>query len=313
MKGLWLEKGKLSLRDDLALPSTSEDELLLRVRAAGICGTDLEMLAGYAGFTGVPGHEFVGDVVTGPASWLGKRVVASINIGCGTCEFCRRGLANHCLDRRVIGVRQRQGAFAEHLAVPIANAYCLPDALSDEAAALVEPLAAALEITEQISFGGRERVLVVGAGRLGQLVAQVMAHCAANVDVLVRNPRRAATLESLDVVAIAAPDKQYDVVVECSGSASGFQTALDAVKPRGTVVLKSTIANRDLSSLNQVVVNEVTLLGSRCGPFGKAIEWLNDGRISIYHLAFARFGIDAFEAAFARARQAATYKVLIEP
>lgn len=313
MNGLWLKDGSLTLRQDLPPPEPRSDELLIDVRAAGICGTDIEMLAGYAAFHGIPGHEFVGDVVEGPPDWLGQRVVSSINIGCGRCAFCTNGLVNHCLERQVIGIRDRHGAFAEQLAVPLANAHVVPQGVTDESAVLVEPLAAALEIPEQVPLAGTERVLIVGAGRLAQLIAQVLAVRLRDVEVLVRSPAREAAFAPLNVKVIAKPTPHYDLVVECSGRSAGLEIALSSVRPKGTVVIKSTLAADAAPLLNRVVVNELTVIGSRCGPFDKAIAWIRDGCLETAHLEFKRYGLDQFQLAFHQARTAGVYKVLLTP
>lgn len=313
MKGLWLEKGNLALREDLARPVAGDGELLLRVRAAGICGTDFELMNGYAGFTGIPGHEFVGEILEGPAERVGERVVASINIGCGTCDNCARGLENHCRERRVIGIRGRNGAFADRVSVPRGNAHRLPAAIGENEGVLVEPLAAALEIAEQYAFEGGERVLVVGAGRLAQLVVQVASQLAGRVSVLMRSEARRGAFAPLDVECLEAPGGDYDLVVECSGAPEGLDVALAAVRARGTVILKSTLAGGASPRLNELVVNEITLLGSRCGPFETAIEWLAAGRIRTDHLRFERFALDDWSRAFDASRDPAVYKTIFVP
>ena len=311
MKGLWLENRRLSFRDDLASPRPSDGEVLLAVRLAGICGTDFELLDGYAGFTGTPGHEFVADVVEGPAGWIGKRVVSTINIACGHCDFCARKQPSHCRNRKVIGIRNHNGAFSERVSVPVANLHVVPNTVEDKVAVLVEPLAAALEIVEQVSLSGDERVLIVGAGRLAQLIAQVLARLTDTVTVLVRNETRRAAFEPLGVGLVAMPDGDYDLVVECTGSTAGLGIALDAVRPRGSIVMKSTFTSPSLVSLADVTVNEITMLGSRCGPFDKAIEWLAAGRLEVSHLRFERYPLSEYGTAFERARDPRVYKVLL--
>ena len=301
------------LRQDLERPPAQHDELLLAVRAAGICGTDLEMLAGYADFTGVPGHEFVANVLAGPADWIGKRVVASINVGCGQCEYCARGMVSHCINREVIGIRGRNGAFAALLTAPAANAHPVPDHIDDKTAVLVEPLAAALEIAEQVTLTGQERVLVIGAGRLSQLIAQVLVTMVGEVDVLVRNPARRPSFSPLAVRMIDAPGGGYDLVVECSGSSQGLNAAMQSVRPRGTIIMKSTVASSGELSLNDVVVNEIAVVGSRCGPFDKAIRWLAEGRLDTAHLTFETYPLADWQRAFERAKQPDVYKVLLVP
>lgn len=312
MDALWLEKGRIELRRDVPAPAANGDEVLLDVMLAGICGTDMELLKGYAEFTGVPGHEFVGRVTRGPDAWVGRRVVASINIGCGSCARCQEAGPNHCSRRTVIGIRNRQGAFARQLAVPLSNIHEVPEAIDDTAAALVEPLAAALEITRQVEFTGRERVLVLGAGRLAQLITQVLVRIAGSVDVLMRNPERLPAFSPLDANVPETLLGNYDVVVEATGSRRALTTAIEQVRPGGTIVLKSTLdANSDID-LNPLVVNEVRLVGSRCGPFDEAIRWMAEGKVALAHLAIETFTLDDFESAFARAGQPDVYKVMFD-
>ena len=213
----------------------------------------------------------------------------------------------------MIGIRARAGAFAEQLTVPVANAFAVPDDLEDREAVLVEPLAAALEILTQVDVDGPSRVLVIGAGRLGQLVAQVLATRAGTVDVLVRNEVRAAAFAPLDVSVLREAAPGYDLVVECSGNPAGMDAALASVRPRGTVVLKSTLAAPPATSLNEIVINEITLVGSRCGPFDEAIEFIRSGKLETAHLAFENYHLEDFERAFARARVPAVYKVNLGP
>ena len=213
----------------------------------------------------------------------------------------------------MIGIRERAGAFAEQLAVPIANALPVPDELEDRQAVLVEPLAAALEILAQVDVDSASRVLVIGAGRLGQLVAQVLMTRTEKVDVLVRSRARAAALAPLNVSTIYEPATGYDLVVECSGNPTGLDTALATVRPRGTIVLKSTLAATPARSLNEIVINEVKLVGSRCGPFDQAIEFIRSGELRTAHLAFENYGLEDYEQAFERARDPGVYKVTLGP
>ena len=311
MKGLWLENGKLEYLQDMAKPRAAENELLLKTLCTGICGTDVELHRGYYDFTGVPGHEFVGEVVSA-GSWHGKRVVASINIGCGRCAYCQRGLANHCKAREVIGIKNRQGAFAEYLTVPGKNCFVLPEELSNHMGVLVEPVAAALEIVEQVKLTGIDEVLVVGAGRLGVLIATVLASFELRVSVLVRTDKRREYLQSdtINIVTSVAAEI-YPLVIECSGQASGFSSALAAVKARGTIVMKSTYKGELTFNASKIVVDEICLQGSRCGPFAKAIAWLQENSLSA--LTFERFRFDQVAQAFSCAEANDVYKVVFEP
>lgn len=316
MRGLWLEDKQMTCREDLPVPVPEPDSLLVSVRYAGICGTDMELTRGYYDFRGIPGHEFTGTVIEGPDRWLNKRVVASINIGCGDCQRCRAGMSNHCDNRAVVGIKNHPGAFAELVTVPVANAFVLPDSIDDRQAVLVEPLAAALEILEQVAVDTTTRVLVSGAGRLAQLVIQVFASRTRHLDVLVRTPARIAALEPLNVGILTDQQPgagQYDLVVECTGNPVGFEKALRAVRPRGTLVMKSTYSAPLELDASQVVVNEITLLGSRCGPFDKAITWLEEGHIQLSHLTFREFSLEEFGAAFDLASDPSIYKVLLRP
>lgn len=314
MKGLYLKQRDLEFRRNLPEPERGEDELLLEVRFAGICGTDIELLQGYSGFEGVPGHEFVATVLEGPGDWTGKRVVADINITCGgKCAMCRRGLVHHCVFRHVVGIREHDGAFAEKLVIPAANAYEVPASISDQDAVLIEPLAAAFEIPEQVSFDGSERVLVIGAGRLGRLVAAVMETVSSEVEVQVRTEVRQEDFADTHVKCVKKPDGIYDVIIECTGNGEGLSIASHYIRPRGTIVLKSTYNDRTQLDASELVINEVTILGSRCGPMARAMESLASGTIDLSALSFERYPLEEYKLAFTRARSRNIYKVLLEP
>ncbi|MEX2488577.1 MAG: alcohol dehydrogenase catalytic domain-containing protein [Pseudomonadales bacterium] len=313
MRALWLEDNQLTCRDDIPPPAPDQHMLKVKVTYAGICGTDMELIRGYYNFRGIPGHEFTGLVVQGPEQWLNKRIVASINIGCGDCGFCNAGIPNHCANRRVVGIKDHPGAFAEFVSVPIDNAFELPDDIDEQSAVLVEPLAAALEILEQVSVNSGTRVLVAGAGRLAQLVMQVLANSSDHVDVLVRTPSRYASIEPLQVTPVEEPVGDYDLVVDCTGNPSMLDQVLKAVRPRGTVVMKSTYTGRLSLDASYIVVNELNLIGSRCGPFDKAITWLREGRIKLSHITFKQFALEDYEPALDAARDPSVYKVLFRP
>jgi len=296
-----------SLRFDPRYPEpvARDGEVVVSVRLAGICATDLEIAKGYMDFAGVLGHEFVGTVVSGPRAWRGKRVVAEINCVCGQCHMCQHGLANHCPRRTVLGIAGRDGAFAELISVPERNLHPVPDSVSDEQAVFVEPLAAAIQVIKQCPIEKRMKVAVVGSGRLGLLVAQVLRATGCRLEVVGRNP---LTLEFCDRKAIQAtpvsglvPKADRDVVVECSGSPEGFELAAALVRPRGTLVLKSTYAASAPLNLASVVINELTVLGSRCGPFPDAVASLARGEVDVQtmisrSLPLSR-GVEAFELA----------------
>jgi alcohol dehydrogenase len=223
--------------EEMAKPKTAEDEALIRVRMAGICNTDIEITRGYMGFRGVLGHEFVGDVVASDRDeWMGKRVVGDINLGCGECEYCRTGLRRHCPQRRVTGILDKDGAFAEFIAYPVTNLFTIPDSISDEEAVFIEPLAAACEILEQVHIEPTHRIAVVGDGKLGQLIARVLRLTGCRLTVYGMSERKLGLLGPLGIETILAEshrNDKYDVVVEASGSPSGFAKALELVKPRG--------------------------------------------------------------------------------
>lgn len=297
--------GRLRWESRYPEPKPEPGEVLVRVKLAGICATDLEVTRGYMGFTGVLGHEFVGRVEKGPRPWRGKRVVAEINCVCGRCEMCQHGLANHCRRRTVIGIDGRDGAFAELVAVPQRNLHEVPDAVSDEQAVFVEPLAAAYQVIKQCPIEKRMRVAVVGSGRLGLLVAQVLHGTGCQLEVIGRNELTLNFCEKKGIQATPVSEvicrADRDVVVACSGSPEGFDVAARLVRPRGTLILKSTYARGAPLNLAAIVINEVTLVGSRCGPFPEAINALARRQIDVESMISRTLplskGIEAFEMA----------------
>jgi threonine dehydrogenase-like Zn-dependent dehydrogenase len=317
MRGLWLEGQAIQVRDDLAVPVPPPGEALVRVTLAGICNTDLELVRGYYPFTGVPGHEFVGRVERAPGAerWEGRRVVGEINAVCGRCEACAAGRRTHCERRTVLGIVNRNGAFAERLALPVENLHEVPDGLPDEEAVFTEPLAAALEIQEQVKVGPGSRVVVVGDGKLGNLVAQTLALTGCALTVIGRHPRKLALLADRGIeteVADSVRPGRADIVVECTGNPEGLELARTAVRPRGTIVLKSTYAGRTSLDISRLVVDEVTLVGSRCGPFAPALGLLAERRVEVGPLVHARFPLEDALAAFAEAARPGALKVLVE-
>ncbi len=293
MRTLWLENQQLRLRDDLPRPQR-DGEVTVRVLLAGICNTDIEMARGYYPFTGVPGHEFVGEVD-------GRRVVGEINAACETCAACRAGRRTHCEKRSVLGIIQRDGAFAEFLTLPATNLHAVPDEVSDEEAVFVEPLAAALEIQEQVAVTPDDRVLVVGNGKLGRLIARTLALTGCRLTVAGRR----------DVASIADRPGTFDIAVECTGNPEGFLIARNALRPRGTLVMKSTYAGSLSVNMSSLVVDEITLVGSRCGPFAPALELLAAHRVEVADLIHATYPIDDALAAFEHAQRPGVLKVLI--
>lgn len=315
MKGLFFGNGKLEYRTDLPLPQPAAGEALVRVIKAGICRTDIEIVSGYMDFTGVPGHEFVGVVEhSADPALKGARVTGEINCGCGKCHFCQHDEQAHCPARTVIGIAGRDGAFAEFVSVPEKNLHQVPDDISDDEAVFIEPLAAAYRIAEQAPVRGRP-VLVLGDGKLGLLVAQALDVLQAQVTLCGRHPHKLALLKGSNVAPLLEsglkPGRLYDVVIDATGRAEGVQTALKFVRPRGTLVLKTTVAVPAAIDLNAVVINEISVIGSRCGPFVHALALMETGRIKLAPLVEATYPLYEGMKAFEHARRPGALKVLI--
>ncbi len=315
MKACVFDGERVCVDPDWPDPAAAPGEVRVAVRLAGVCRTDLEIIKGYMDFRGVLGHEFVGTALEGPLA--GRRVVGAINCACGTCDLCRRGLPAHCRNRTVLGIASRDGAFAERLVLPTANLFPVPDGVPDERAVYAELLAAAIQVTRQVAVPPRERALVLGDGRLGQLVAQVLRAADAKVLVIGREPGKLALLRDLGIDAVtlgeAGEGGDFPFVVECTGSARGVETALEYVRPRGTVVLKSTVADTTGLNLAPLVVNEVTVVGSRCGPMDAAVEMLARGDVRVEPLTTAVYSLDEAMTALEAAGLPEAIKVLIRP
>jgi alcohol dehydrogenase len=298
-------------------PRPLRGEAVVRVTRAGICGTDLEIARGYMEFGGVLGHEFVGIVEAAPdRGWIGRRVVGEINVGCGACERCATGLARHCPRRSVLGIMARDGAFAEHLALPPGNLHAVPDSLPDDVAVFTEPLAAAHEILEQVAVEEGQRALVLGDGRLGQLCAAVLARAGCTTVMEGRHPEKMARMKRFDVEtrpAGAPLAQRFDLIVEATGSPAGLKRALCAVRPRGTIVLKSTHHGETHVDLASLVIDEVSVIGSRCGPFAPALAHLASDRAVVGGMITATFPLARAPEAFARASEPDALKVLLAP
>lgn len=298
-------------------PARSPDEVLIRVRLAGICTTDLEITRGYMQFTGVPGHEFVGTVEQGPAELVGRRVVAEINCPCGQCELCRRGLGNHCPQRTVLGIAGHDGTFAEYLTVPAANCHVVPDEIADRQAVFVEPLAAAAHVLDALELNRGARVAVLGSGRLGLLVAQVLARRSCDLVVIGRNERTLTLCERWGIRTVPATAAEggpaCDAVIECTGSPEGLRRALTLCRPMGTIVLKSTYAESATVDLAPVVVNEVRVIGSRCGAFPPALRLLAAGDVRVEDMITAVYPLEQGLAALEAAARPEHIKVLLQP
>ena len=316
MKALRFEKGELKLALDAAVPRRP-GEALVRVTIAGICNTDLEIVGGYGDFCGTPGHEFVGVVEESPdSSQIGRRVVGEINAGCGDCSLCQSGDSRHCSRRTVLGIVNRDGAFAEYLSLPPGNLLEVPREIPDRAAVFVEPLAAACQILEQIEIAPSQRVIVLGDGKLGQLIARVLATTGCDLALAGKHPDKLkfaarAGIETTLVQTGIAPGA--DVVVEASGTPAGMKLALDIVRPRGTIVLKSTFRETAEIDVSRVVVNEVSLIGSRCGRFAKALELMSSGVGDLSPLITGEFPLSLGIEAFRRAVSPEALKVLLVP
>ncbi|MBM3179745.1 MAG: alcohol dehydrogenase [Chloroflexi bacterium] len=314
MLALWLEKNQISLRD---LPQPKKpNEALIKIRKAGICSTDLELVKGYYPYTGILGHEFVGEVVDAPdKTWVGARVAGEINAVCSACEACLNGRRTHCENRTVLGIVNRDGVFAEYTTLPLDNLHRVPDSVSDEAAVFTEPLAAALEIQQQIQIKPTDRVLLVGAGRLGQLIAQILALTGCDLHVVARHVHQQNLLTARGIRLIAEGEiqpRKWDIVVEATGSSDGFNLARKAIHPRGTLVLKSTYKGEMNVNFSSIVVDEITVIGSRCGPFEPALRLLENGEVDPTVLIAAQYNLSDIVKGFERASQTGMLKVLVE-
>lgn len=316
MKAVVLEDREIRIKD-IPKPVPSSDEALIKVRKAGICNTDLELAKGYMEFEGILGHEFVGKVEDcSDHAWIGKRVVGEINLSCGHCELCRTGMTKHCVNRDVLGILNKEGAFAEYLTLTLKNCHYVPDTMSDDEAVFVEPIAAALEIFDRVNIDKEERVLILGDGKLGLLVAQVMRQHSEHVSCVGKHSRNLDILKPMGIDTFHSGqdlDGQFSVVVEATGNASGFQEALRLVLPQGTIILKSTFHGSSQIDVSKIVVDEIQLLGSRCGPFPKAIHLLERKMINVDDLIDGDFPLERSAEAFALAQEPGTIKILLTP
>lgn len=295
-------------------PNPAPGEVLVRVLCAGVCETDLQLVKGYMGFRGVLGHEFVGVAESGP--FAGRRVVGEINCSCWACDTCNAGFPSHCPNRTVLGILNHDGAFADLIAVPQRNLHLVPDDMPNEVAVFTEPVAAAFQIPLQVPIPRDARIIVLGDGRLGNLSAQVLATLSDNVLVVGKHPEKLALLQSLGIATMLLRDisdrRVADIVVDCTGSESGLPTALGLVRPRGTIVLKTTVAGSQTLALAPIVIDEVTIVGSRCGPFDQALAGLGDGRVSVAPLVSERFDLSQGVEALELARTKPVLKVLLD-
>ncbi len=316
MKALRFENGELKLMN-IDAPHRG-GEALVRVKMAGICNTDLEIVRGYANFNGTLGHEFVGVVESSPEELqIGRRVAGEINAGCGWCDLCCSNDPRHCLNRTVLGIHGRDGAFAEYLSLPPRNLLFVPETVSDRQAVFTEPLAAACEILDQVAIKATDRVAVIGDGKLGQLIARVIATTgcdpvligkhASKLKIAAQAGIRAMELSKVEI----DPASRFDYVVEASGAPGGLKLALDLVRPRGTIILKSTFHGAVQLETSRIVVDEISIVGSRCGRFEKAIGLLEQGKVDVEPLIAAEFKLDDGVAAMKQAQHNSTLKVLL--
>ena len=314
MKAAYLQCGQVSVKE-LPIPQRLPGFALIRMLVAGVCNTDLELQRGYYQFEGIPGHEFVGQVLESDSTELvGRRVAGEINLSCGHCDFCAIGLGRHCSARSVLGIVKHPGAFAEFLTLPDKNLHVVPSGISDEEAVFIEPLAAACEILDQIVLPTGEKVAVLGDGKLGLLVAQVLHAHGAQVTVFGHHHHKLAIVAAHGIAVSISdeyPRGHFPFVIECTGSAAGLNNAIQMVLPRGTVVMKSTVHEEVTLDNAPVIVNEISLIGSRCGRFEPAIQLLQDQKINVRPMLSAEFPLEQAPAAFAEAARRGVLKVLL--
>lgn len=316
MLSVYLESGKVEVRD-IAQPPRPEGFAVIRLLVGGICNTDLELQRGYYGFAGTPGHEFVGEVIAADTqSLVGKRVVGEINLACGICSWCARGLGRHCPARTVLGIVRHPGAFQEYLTLPERNLHVAPDSISNEAAVFVEPLAAACEILDQVPLAAGDEVAVLGDGKLGLLIAQMLHAHGCRVRQFGKHESKLRISAACGIATERAemdrlPVAAFRYVVDATGSAAGLKSAVRMAEPRGTVILKSTVHGEVPVDTASVIVNEITLVGSRCGRFEPAIELLRSGAVDVSPLVSERTPLHRAAEAFARAAQLGVLKVLL--
>ena len=314
MRAICLDRNGVRFQSEHPSPIPLSGEVLVDVIAAGICETDLQLAQGYMGFSGVLGHEFVGMATSGP--FAGARVVGEINCNCRQCLRCQSGLGNHCAHRTVVGIHEHDGAFADQVAIPQASLHRVPDSVSDDQAVLIEPLAAALQIQQQIELAKIQKAIVLGDGRLANLCAQAISQQVKNIQVVGKHELKLARFRSLGIKTTQLSDlvceKEFDLVVDCTGSVTGLPLALQLVRPRGTVVMKTTVAANHEVSLAPIVIDEISVVGSRCGPFGLAIESLQAGRFDLSNLVTHRFTLEEATQAFHTAVDPSAFKVVFD-
>ena len=298
MRGIYYNGTDAVYRTDLPMPVPTEKESLVKIHIAAVCNTDKEVRKGYRpDFKGVMGHEFIGEVVESPdASLIGKRVAGELNAACGKCVYCKTGRPTHCSNRRVLGMHDKDGAFAEYMTIDTELLHVVPDSLTDEVAIFTEPLAAALEILTQVQINPAKNAAVLGDGRLALLVAQVLSLTGIDLTVIGKHEEKLELFKSFAKTALQGEAEGYEYVAECTGSPSGFETALELVRKKGTIILKSTYSEKLTVDMSVIPVNEITVVGSRCGPFPPAIKLLDEGKIKLP--AIELYDLEEFEKAF---------------
>lgn len=299
MRGIYYNGTDAVYRTDLPMPVPTEKESLVKIHIAAVCNTDKEVRKGYRpDFKGVMGHEFIGEVVESPdASLIGRRVAGELNAACGKCVYCKTGRPTHCSSRRVLGMHDKDGAFAEYMTIDTELLHVVPDSLTDEVAIFTEPLAAALEILTQVQINPAKNAAVLGDGRLALLVAQVLSLTGIDLTVIGKHEEKLKLFKPFAKTALQGEAEGYEYVAECTGSPSGFETALELVRKKGTIILKSTYSEKLIVDMSVIPVNEITVVGSRCGPFPPAIKLLDEGKIKLP--AIELYDLEDFEKAFA--------------
>ena len=312
MKALQWNGSNLTV-NDVARPELRHGEVLVRVVSAGICNTDLEIIRGYYPFKGTLGHEFVGIIEQAPdTSLVGKRIVADINNVCQQCTMCQAGQAHHCLNRSALGIKGKDGAFAEYLTTPAENLVIVPDNVTNEQAVFAEPLAAALEIQEQVDFSKYGEAVVIGDGKLGLLICAGLAANGVKTTLIGHHPKRQALFKLPNITyAQSLPAKSFPVVIEATGNPSGFNNALALTQPRGTLVLKSTYSEPLVLNAGPIVVNELNIVGSRCGPMDKAVAMIAAGKLDPSCMVTKSYPLDEGVKAVGRAQEKGTLKILL--
>ncbi len=314
IKALIFKDGKVDLVEK-PIPEIMKGEVLIKVKSAGVCNTDLEIVAGYQGFEGVLGHEFVGTVISDEkGEFNGKRVVGSINIPCYNCDTCKQGFYNHCLNIKCLGIHKKDGAFAEYITLPRQNINLVPDQISDHEAVFVEPMAAALEISEKIHIKPSDEVVVLGDGKLGLITAMTLWAMGFDIKVIGKHQDKLSILEGMGIETfiLGSFEKMVQVVIDCTGSSSGLEKALELVQAEGKIVLKTTVADNYSINLSKIAVNELKIIGSRCGPFEPTLRLLQRNRLPLEQMIEKVYKLEDGIKALDHAKQKGAMKVLLD-